>query len=57
MNKDGGCIKVIDSLPTEDSSLKIVRLRVAEFNERWFHRVLNGYFQRRDDLKEMFNNH
>ena len=48
-------IKVIDSLPTEESALKIVYLRVAELNEKWSHRVLNGYFKCRDELKEMFS--
>ena len=48
-------IKVIDSLPTEDSALKIVYLRVAELNEKWSHRVLNGYFKCHDELKEMFS--
>ena len=36
-------IKVIDSLPMEESALIIVYLRVAELNERWSHRVLNGF--------------
>ena len=48
-------IKVIDSLPTEESALKIVYLRVAEMNEKYSHRVLNGYFKCRDELKEMFS--
>ncbi|MGC8645725.1 MAG: transposase, partial [Thermoplasmata archaeon] len=48
-------IKVIDSLPTEESALKIVYLRVAELNERYSHRVLNGYFKCRDELREMFS--
>ena len=48
-------IKVIDSLPTEDSALKIVYLRVAELNEKWSHRVLNGYFKCRDELNSMFS--
>lgn len=34
-------IKIIDSLPTEDSALRIVYLRVAELNKKWSHRVLN----------------
>ena len=48
-------IKIIDPLPTEDSALKIVYLRAAELNEKWSHRVLNGYFKCRDELKEMFS--
>jgi len=30
-------IKIIDSLPTEESALKIIYLRVAELNEKWPH--------------------
>jgi len=48
-------IKVIDSLPTEDSALKIVYLRTAELNERYSTRVMNGYFKCRDELKSMFS--
>ena len=33
-------IKTIDSLPTEESAMKIIYLRVAELNEKWSHRVL-----------------
>ena len=43
------------TLPTEESALKIVYLRVAEMNEKYSHRVLNGYFKCRDELKEMFS--
>ena len=35
-------IKVIDSLPTEESAMKIIYLRVAEYNEKWSHREING---------------
>ena len=28
-------IKIIDSLPSEESAMKIIYLRVAEINERW----------------------
>ena len=48
-------IKIIDSIPTEDSAPKIIYLRVAKLNEKWFHRVLNGYFKCRDELKETFS--
>ena len=48
-------IKVIDSIPTEESALKIIYLRVAELNEKWSHRVLNGYFKCKDELMEMFS--
>jgi putative transposase len=48
-------IKIIDSLPTEDSALKIVYLRTAELNEKYSNRVMNGYFKCRDKLKSMFS--
>ena len=47
--------KTIDSLPTEESSMKIIYLRVSELNEKWSHRVLNGYFKCKDELMEMFS--
>ena len=36
-------IKIIDSLPSEESAMKIIYLRVAEINERWFQRSLRGF--------------
>ena len=48
-------IKTIDSLPTEESAMKIIYLSVAELNEKWSHRVINGYFKCKDELMEMFS--
>ena len=48
-------IKIIDSLPTEESAIKIIYLRVAEMNEKWSHRVVNGYFKCKDELRETFS--
>jgi len=48
-------IKAIDSLPTEEPAMKIIYLRVAELNEKWSHRVINGYFKCKDELMEMFS--
>jgi len=48
-------IKTIDSLPTEESAIKIIYLRVAELNGKWSHRVINGYFKCEDELMEMFS--
>jgi putative transposase len=48
-------IKIIDSLPTEESALKIIYLRVAELNEKWSHRVINGYFKCKDELQDTFS--
>jgi len=47
-------IRIIDSLPTEESALKIIYLRAAEMNEKWSHRVINGYFKCKDELQDMF---
>ncbi|MCL5680623.1 MAG: hypothetical protein M1515_01060 [Candidatus Thermoplasmatota archaeon] len=46
---------MIDSLPTENSALKIVYLRMNRLKEKISHRVPNGYFKCRDDLREMFS--
>ena len=48
-------IKIIGFLPTEDSALKIVYLRVAELNERRSDRLLNRYFKSKDELNSMFS--
>jgi len=48
-------IKTIDSLPTEESAMKIIYLRAAELNEKLSHRVLNGYFKCKDELMEMLS--
>jgi len=48
-------IKVISSLSTEESTLKIIHLRVAELNKKRSHRILNGYFKCKDEWIEMFS--
>ena len=41
MNKEIRCrIKIIDSLPSEESALKIIYLRAVETNEKWSQRSL-----------------
>jgi len=30
-------------------------MSLAELNEKWSHRVLNGYFKCKDELMEMFS--
>ncbi len=47
-------IKVIDSLPTEDSAMKIIYLRVAELNERWSRIVIRGYYKCKGEITDMF---
>ena len=47
-------IKVIDALPSESAAMKIIYLRVAELNERWFNRVIKGYYKCRDEIIDMF---
>ena len=48
-------IKAIDSLPTKESAMRIIYLRVAELNEKLSHRVINGCFKCKDELMEMFS--
>ena len=47
-------IKIIDSLPSEESAMKIIYLRVAEINERWSQRMLRGFYKFMDGIREMF---
>ncbi len=47
-------IKIIDSLPSEESAMKIIYLRVAEKDEKWSQRSLRGYYKCQDEIKDMF---
>ena len=47
-------IKIIDSLPSEESAMKIIYLRSIEINERWSLRTLRGFYKCRDEIMEMF---
>ena len=47
-------IKIIDSLPSEDSAMKIIYFRVAEINERLSQRMLRGFYKCMDGIREMF---
>ena len=47
-------IKIIDSLPSEESAMKIMYLRVAEINEKWSQRSLKGFYKCTDEIREMF---
>jgi Transposase and inactivated derivatives len=47
-------IKIIDSLPSEESAMKIIYLRAAEINDKWSMRSLRGYYKGIDEIKEMF---
>jgi putative transposase len=47
-------IKIIDSLPSEESAMKIIYLRVAEINEKWSQRSLRGFYKCMDEIREMF---
>ncbi len=35
-------IKIIDSMPSEESAMKIIYLRAAEINDKWSMRSLRG---------------
>ena len=47
-------IKIIDSLPSEESAMKIIYLRVAEINEKWSLRNIRGFYKCMDEIREMF---
>ena len=47
-------IKIIDSLPSEESAMKIIYFRVAEINEKWSQRSLKGFYKCKDEIREMF---
>ena len=47
-------VKIIDSLPSEGSAMKIIYLRVAEIDEKWSLRTLRGYYKCQDEIREMF---
>ena len=47
-------IKIIDSMPSEESAMKIIYLRAAEINDKWSMRSLKGYYKCIDEIKEMF---
>ena len=47
-------IKIIDSLPSEESAMKIIYLRSAEINEAWSQRSLRGLYKCKDEIREMF---
>ena len=47
-------IKIIDSLPSEESAIKIIYLRSAEINEQWSLRSLRGFYKCKDEIREMF---
>ena len=47
-------IKIIDSLPSEESAMKIIYLRLAEINEKWSQQSLRGFYKCMDEIREMF---
>ena len=47
-------IKIIDSMPSEESTMKIIYLRATEINDKWSMRSLRGYYKCIDEIKEIF---
>ena len=47
-------VKVIGALPSVNAVEKFVYLRVAMLNDRWSSRVVNGFLEAREDIREMF---
>ena len=48
-------IKIIYSLPTEESAMKIIYPRAAEINEKWSFRALRGYYKCSEEIGTMFH--
>jgi putative transposase len=48
-------VKVIGALPSVSAVEKFVYLRVAMLNDRWSNRVVNGFLEAREELREMFS--
>ena len=48
-------IKIIDSLPSEESAMKIIYLEVAELNEKWSLRSIKGFYKCQDAITDMFH--
>ena len=47
-------IKIIYSLPSEESAMKFIYLSAADINERWSQRMLRGFYKSMDGIREMF---
>lgn len=47
-------INIIDSPSSEESAMRIIYLKVAEINERWFQRSLRVCYKYMDEVREMF---
>ncbi|WP_025209792.1 transposase [Hippea sp. KM1] len=47
-------VKVIGALPSVKSVEKFVYLRVAMLNDRWSNRIVNGFLEAREEIREMF---
>ncbi|OWP57563.1 MAG: hypothetical protein B2I17_00085 [Thermoplasmatales archaeon B_DKE] len=46
-------IKIIDSLPWEESTMKIISLRATKTNEKWSLRSLR-FYKCKDEIMEMY---
>lgn len=47
-------IRIIDSMSSEESVMKIIYLRVAEINETWSQRSLRGFYRYMDEIRAIF---
>ena len=48
-------VKVVGALPSVSAVEKFVYLRVAMLNDRWSNRVVNGFLEAREEIREMFS--
>ena len=46
-------IKIIDSLPSEESAMKIIYPSIVLLNEKWPPRSLREFYKCRDTMREM----
>ena len=44
-------IKIIDSLPSEESELKIIYLEEADVNKAWSQKMTSVFYKRMDETK------
>ena len=47
-------IKIIGSMPSEESATKIVNCRVSEIDGKWSLRSLRGFYKCMEEIREMF---
>ena len=44
-------IKIIDSMPSKESEVKIIYLGEADINEAWSQKMTSGFYKRMDETR------